>query len=337
MRPLEVTRARRRAAPRWCAVVAFALAALAAPFAGRGDLAVFDAEVAALRRLRGAAGGGEPLALRWSALALASAASFALGAAAHAAGVFVPLAAAWIAGGAAVALRTSADMLLARQERRRLTQTFGGYVSPQLLRAILGGRVDVNGGRRATAFLFAGLRGFTAWSERTAPQQVLAVLNRYYATVTPIVHRNGGTIDNFRGDGIMVMFGAPEPHAATCDAAFAAAREMVEAVARLNRAELEAREAPLALSSGLAYGDAMFGDLGSPERKDFTAVGDAVNAAGRLQDLAKTLGFPVLMTAAFEAQPAAPTRREFAVQRLGDTPLKGHSPVAIFGRQPAGA
>jgi class 3 adenylate cyclase len=275
--------------------------------------------------------------LRWSALLLAAAASFAFGAAAHAAGVFVPLAAAWIAGGAAVALRTSADVLLARQERRRLTQTFGGYVSPQLLRAILDGRVDVHGGRRAMAFLFADLRGFTAWSERTAPEQVLAVLNRYYAAVTPIVHRHGGTIDNFRGDGIMVMFGAPEPHAAPCEAAFAAAREMVAAVTRLNRAELEALGAPLALSIGLAYGEAVYGDLGSPERKDFTAIGDAVNVAARLQELAKTLGFPVLMTAAFEAQLAAHTRREFAAEALGDAPLKGHSPVAIAGWQPAGA
>lgn len=277
------------------------------------------------------------LALRWSALALAIALSFALAAAAHYNGVFVPLAAAWIAGGAAVALRTSADVLLARQERRRLTQTFGGYVSPQLLRAILDGRVDVAGGRRAMAFLFADLRGFTGWSERTPPEKVLAVLNRYYATVTPILHRHGGTIDNFRGDGIMVMFGAPEPHPAPCDAAFAAAREMIEAVARLNRAELEALGAPLAVSIGLAYGDAVFGDLGSPERKDFTAIGDAVNVAARLQDLAKTFGFPVLMTADFEARLAPPTRQRFAAEPLGEAPIKGHSPVAIAGWPPAAA
>ncbi|HXF46653.1 MAG TPA: hypothetical protein VNK91_11105, partial [Burkholderiaceae bacterium] len=76
---------------------------------------------------------------------------------------------------------------------------------------------------------------------------------------------------------------------------------------------------------------------GSADRKDFTAIGDAVNVAARLQDLAKMLGFPVLMTAAFEAQLAAQTRREFPAEVLGEAPLKGHSPVAIAGWQPAGA
>ncbi|HYS11713.1 MAG TPA: adenylate/guanylate cyclase domain-containing protein [Burkholderiaceae bacterium] len=297
-----------------------------APLAAAWGLAVLFALLAFINKMVG----------RWFALAAAIGLSFVVAGVFHAAGVFLPLAAAWTAGVAAVALRTSADVYLAREERRRLTQTFGGYVSPQLLRAIISGQVDLRGGRRPMAFMFADLRGFTAWSERTEPEQVLDVLNRYYAAVTPIVHFHGGTIDNFRGDGIMVMFGAPEPHAAPCEGAFRAARGILAALEDLNRTELAGYDVALSVAIGLAYGDAVFGDLGSVDRKDFTALGDAVNVAARLQDLAKSLGFPVLMTAAFAASLSAETRAESAPEELGDAPIKGHSSVAIAGWPPTG-
>jgi adenylate cyclase len=194
----------------------------------------------------------------------------------------------------------------------------------------------LRGGRRPMAFMFADLRGFTGWSERTEPEQVLEVLNRYYGAVTPIVHFHGGTIDNFRGDGIMVMFGAPEPHAAPCEGAFRAARGILAALDDLNRTQLASYGVSLSVAIGLAFGDAVFGDLGSADRKDFTALGDAVNVAARLQDLAKSLGFPVLMTAAFAANLAPETRAESAPEELGEAPIKGHSSVAIAGWPPTG-
>ena len=186
------------------------------------------------------------------------------------------------------------------------------------------------------AFMFADLRGFTGWSERTEPEQVLDVLNRYYSVVTPIVHSHGGTIDNFRGDGIMVMFGAPEPHVAPCEGAFQAARGILAALEELNRTQLAGYGVTLAVAIGLAYGDAVFGDLGSVDRKDFTALGDAVNVAARLQDLAKSFGFPVLMTAAFATHLSPETRATCAPEALGEAPIKGHSSVAIAGWRPSG-
>jgi class 3 adenylate cyclase len=273
---------------------------------------------------------------RWITLLVALGLAFAGASVLLAQGVFLPLAVAGTAGVAAVALRTSADVFLAREERRRLTQTFGGYVSPQLLRAILSGQVDLRGGRRPMAFMFADLRGFTGWSERTEPEVVLDVLNQYYGVVTPIIHYHGGTIDNFRGDGIMVMFGAPETHEAPCEGAFRAARGMLAALEELNRTQLVRYDVKLAVAIGLAFGEAVFGDLGSIDRKDFTALGDAVNVAARLQDLAKSLGFPVLMTAAFAANLAPETRAEHAPEALGDAPIKGHSSVAIAGWPPTG-
>jgi class 3 adenylate cyclase len=280
------------------------------------------------------------MVVRWSTLVAALLATFAIAAAWHSAGTYLPLAGAWLAAFIAVATRTSADVMLARRDRQRLARTFGGYVSPQLLRAILSGRIGIGPGRRAMAFLFADLRGFTQWSERTEPEVVLNVLNAYYSAITPIIHRHGGTIDNFRGDGVMVMFGAPETHAAPCDAAFAAGREMLDAVRQLNAGEAGARGLTIDVSMGLAWGVAVFGDLGSSERKDFTALGDAVNVAARLQELAKTLGFPILMTMTFVEQLSPATRSRYTPELQGEAPLKGHSPVSVAGwpaHQPAAA
>ncbi len=212
-----------------------------------------------------------------------------------------------------------------------MTRTFGGYVSPQVLRAILDGRIAPQDGRAELGFLFADLRGFTAMSEKNPPEQVLALLNRYFAAITPALHRHDGTIDNFRGDGVMVMFGAPEPLERPAAAAVQAARSVFEAVDRLN-AELE-REGKerLALGIGVAYGAAVHGDLGSDDRKDYTALGDAVIVAARLQDLAKELGYPLVATA--NALAAAELAPEIAAEfePLGMHALKGHSPVEVCG------
>lgn len=265
--------------------------------------------------------------LRWTGLLIAMLASFSLSMALIPAGWVLPLAAAWLAGLVAVAVRAALDAREHIREQKRLTATFGGYVSPQVLSAILSGSVGAGGGRRHLAFLFADLRGFTRLSEQAPPDEVLGLLNRYYAAVTPVIHAHGGTIDNFRGDGLMVMFGAPEPLAQPARAALAAALELLEAVAGLNhQLAAEARE-PLTVSLGLAAGDAVYGDLGSSERKDYTAIGDAVNVAARLQDLAKEKGCGLVASRSALQEAQADLTR---FTDLGEVPLRGHSPVQVM-------
>jgi len=127
------------------------------------------------------------------------------------------------------------------------------------------------------------------------------------------------------------MFGGPEPRDRPCDDAFAAVAGMLEAIERLNRQQAERSSFPLSVTAGLAYGEVVYGDLGSAERKDYTALGDAVNVAARLQDLAKQLGVTVLMTQDFARQ-LSPGRAD--LRDLGMQALKGHSPVAVWGWQP---
>jgi len=271
---------------------------------------------------------------RWAALGLAAAGSLLVATVLHALGWRLGLAAPCSAGLLAAAVRTSLDVTSARRERARLTRTFGGYVSPQVFEAILAGRLGTGTGRREMAFLFADLRGFTAWSEASAPEHVFEVLNRYFAAVTPYIHRHGGTIDNFRGDGLMALFGAPEPHIDPCRAAFEAARDIVEHGRRLLGAIPGSAQAGLDLAVGISWGEAVYGDLGSGERKDFTAIGDAVNVAARLQDLSKSLGYPVLMTMAVFERLAASAHADAVARPLGEVALRGHSPVSIAGWRP---
>jgi class 3 adenylate cyclase len=252
------------------------------------------------------------------------------GAALQAAGWFCAPGQALLAGAAAAALRNAVDLKRERSERRRVTERMGGYLSPPVLDTVLQGRAGHAGTRRAVALLFADLRDFTTWSEATDPAAVLETLNRYYSAVTPVLHAHGGTIDNFRGDGIMVMFGAPTPSDHPCADALDAACQMSAAVDRFNQEQAGRGLAPIAVAIGMAYGEVVFGDLGSADRKDYTALGDAVNVAARLQDLAKRLDRRVLMTRDFAHQ--LPPQRG-GILDLGLQEIKGHSPVAVCAVQ----
>ena len=158
------------------------------------------------------------------------------------------------------------------------------------------------------------------------------MLNRYYAAITPGLHAHGGVIDNFRGDGIMVMFGVLGPLESPCDAALAAAGQLLEQIDRLNGEELVPRGiAPVAVTMGLSYGEVVYGEVGSTDRRDFTALGDAVNVAAHLQGVAKQVGYPLAMTAVFAANLAHPGPGQVD---LGMRPIKGHSPLRLYAWSP---
>ena len=273
---------------------------------------------------------------RYLLLAAALALAFVGGALLHAAGWFVAPGAAIVAGVSAVTFRTGLDLASAHRQRERLVRNFGGYLSPALLRILLEDtRDDARarlGVRRPIALLFADLQDFTRRTEQSDPEQIRSVLNRYYAAITPGLHAHGGVIDNFRGDGIMVMFGALEELDRPCDAALAAAYQLLEQIERLNREELAPRGiAPVGVTMGLAYGDVVYGEVGSPDRRDFTALGDAVNVAAHLQGVAKQVGYPLVMTAVFAANLESAGD---GLTDLGEVVLKGHSPLHLYAGSP---
>lgn len=245
------------------------------------------------------------------------------------AGLWFPPAAPLLTGLAAFGGRAALEGWRNFRDKRRLTQTFGGYVSPAVLREIIaGGPAAVGEGRKlVVCVLFSDIRGFTSLSEHLPAEAVVALLNRYFARMTQVVHRHDGTVDKFIGDGLMAFFGAPNLLENPARHAFAAARAMLPALEQLN-AELAAEgRAPLAIGVGLHLGEAVIGHIGSAERNAYTAIGDTVNTASRLESLSKELGYPVLCSEAV----ARALGDAAGLDPLGHQALKGRSPMAVFG------
>jgi len=244
-------------------------------------------------------------------------------------GWHIPTFAIGLAAVLAVASRTLYEAWFAAVERRRLSDAFGGVVSPAVLERILSGQIRTRrtGKRRNICIMFSDLRGFTTLSESMAPEAVTALLNRYFDAMTRVIHANGGTLDKFIGDGIMAFFGAPEKRSCACDDAVAAGRAMLEALATLN-SELEKEGAlPLYIGIGLNYGPAVIGFVGASDRHEYTAIGDTVNTASRIEGLTKETGYPLLVSQSVQARL---TNKEGFVP-LGEKAIKGHAPVEVFG------
>jgi adenylate cyclase len=171
------------------------------------------------------------------------------------------------------------------------------------------------------------VRGFTTRVESDAPERVTAMLNTLFETATEVVHRHGGTVKEFMGDGVMAFFGAPRALPNPGQSGFDAARDMLAALSRINASLQQRGEAPLAIGIGLASGEAVVGHIGSATRHTYGAVGDCVNLASRLEGLTKTLGYPLLMSASVQATIADGA----AAAALGEHAIKGHTSVAVYG------
>ena len=223
-------------------------------------------------------------------------------------------------------------------EQRRVKSIFAGYVSPAILDTILSGalREGLQGQRAPLAFLFADIRGFTAFCTEHTPEQVIAFLNRYYAAITVPLHQHGGTIDKFSGDGIMVFFGAPLPSANPCRDALLAATGMFAALERLNRELAAEGPAPVRIGVGIAYGDAVLGNVGSAQRHDYTATGAATTLAAHIQQYSKEVAYDLLIErAAFErAEPDALLAAQFEFLPI-ELKKHGYIELAAYSPPPA--
>jgi class 3 adenylate cyclase len=179
-------------------------------------------------------------------------------------------------------------------QKQRVQNAFGRYVNDYVLSQLLEGTEgeDQTGIEREVTVLFADIRRFTRLSEGMKAPDVVALLNEVFQTVSDRILEQGGTIDKFIGDSVMAYFGAPVPHPDHAQRAVNAAVEIIETIAERNHRSRNLRLgdpklAPVEIGIGVHMGNVVVGNIGSDRRTDFTAVGDAVNVAHRLEKLAR--------------------------------------------------
>jgi class 3 adenylate cyclase len=212
-------------------------------------------------------------------------------------------------------------MLEGLQERERIRETFGRYVTREIRDEILAGRASFEGRLEEVTILFADLRDFTPWVERTGPREVVRDLNEYFTEMEAAIRAQRGLVLQYIGDEIEAVFGAPLSAPDHADRALAAALEMRAGLAALNMRRAEAGKPPLRNGIGIHSGTVLAGSIGSAERTTYALVGDAVNLASRIQGLNKELGTEILVSEATRSR----LRADAALEQLPAVRVKGKS------------
>jgi adenylate cyclase len=168
--------------------------------------------------------------------------------------------------------------------------------------------------------LFVDLRGYTSFSESRRSEEIFSTVNRYTETVSEIVRNRGGSVVEFNGDGMMAVFGAPEPLADKERAAVEAGREIVEAVEALTVPEAAGRATKLSVGVGIATGEAFVGNIRAVDRMIWSAIGNTTNLAARLQSLTRELDAALVVDPSTWER-AQPATADFV--KRADLPIRG--------------
>ena len=183
-----------------------------------------------------------------------------------------------------------------QQEKEHIRTTFGRYVSDALVEKILSNEIPTDGEKRDISVMFIDIKNFTSLSERVTPQLLIKILNSYFSYCISIITKHSGFIDKFIGDAIMVEFGAPIYHGDHREKAVNCAIELCRLSKRL---EGEVRSLgvdwTLEFGIGINSGDVIVGNVGTAERMEYTALGDTVNIASRIEGLTRRLNRPIIV------------------------------------------
>jgi adenylate cyclase len=214
-------------------------------------------------------------------------------------------------------------------QKQRVQNAFGRYVDDYVLSQLLDGDGEEQAGiEREVTVLFADIRRFTRLSEGMKAPDVVALLNEIFQTISDRILEQGGTIDKFIGDSVMAYFGAPVPHSDHSLRAVQAAIQIIEAIEeRNNRTPTgdEPKPVPVQIGIGIHTGNVVVGNIGSDRRTDFTAIGDAVNVAHRLEKLAPA--GEILVSEAVQRR----VRGSVAMRFEGERQLSGREePVHVY-------
>jgi class 3 adenylate cyclase len=245
---------------------------------------------------------------------------------------------------AIIDLRRKVSQMEQKLEEQRaqylyIKDTFSRYVSPDVVDAIIAdpSKVQLGGEVREVTILFADIRGYSTLSEALEPTEIIGLLNRYFHRVSDVILGTGGMINEFEGDAVLAVFGAPLPMDDHADRALRAAHGMLDEVKKLNiewdqDGTSEAWRGvgidELAIRIGIHSGSVVAGNIGSQARIKYAVIGDTVNTASRVEGLNKVLETSLLVT---HATRQMVTSEDVVFRDLGQHQVKGRTePVHVF-------
>ena len=219
-------------------------------------------------------------------------------------------------------------MVTELREKERLRQTFGAHVGRRAAEEILTRDPGLGGTEQEVTIMFVDIRSFTTRAAGLSPTKTVALLNEFLRLMVQTVEvEHGGMINKFLGDGFMALFGIGGGNQNHADDAFAAARSIQKTLASLNTERSARGEDAIQIAIGINTGPAIVGSIGSPERMEFTVIGNAVNVASRLEGLAKMLNLELLISKATRDVLQQP----IALLELPAQPVRGvDQPITVF-------
>jgi adenylate cyclase len=228
---------------------------------------------------------------------------------------------------------------LAQEEaqKRQIRQTFSLYVAPEVVEEIVKNPeiAHQEGVRRRVAVLFSDIRGFTSYSEQNPPELVVRQMREYLTEMTAAVQNHRGVLDKFIGDAVMALYGPFLPEDANISAlAVASALEMLERLEKLNERWQKQGMPTFRIGIGIHVGEAMVGNIGSIQRVQYTALGDTVNLASRLQTMTKDFKVPLLVSEEVKEEAEKVLGDAVLFADLGTVTVRGREkPVRVYSVQ----
>jgi adenylate cyclase len=220
---------------------------------------------------------------------------------------------------------TFSKWIRSMEERNEIIHVFGQHVSPAVVNRLLAQKAGMESEVRFVCLMFLDIRNFTTFSETRTPAEVVNYLNTLFEFMIDDINRHNGIINKFLGDGFMAVFGAPLSDGQECRNAVAAA---IEIIAKVEELSASGRIPPTRIGIGLHAGEAVTGNVGSPQRKEYTIIGDAVNLASRIEQLNKQFNSQLLVSESVWDNLAERTIEAVALDPIQ---VKGRqAPVQIF-------
>jgi len=244
----------------------------------------------------------------------------------------------YISGNLVIQFLTTITLKYAYSEKeaRQIRRIFSSYVTEKVVNELIKNpsMAKLGGERRKITVMFSDIRGFTALSEKLAPENVVDLLNEYFTAMTEVIFKWEGTLDKFMGDAIMAFWGAPLPQYGHAERALNCAIEMIKTLRALHQKWTAEARPILKIGIGINTGEALVGNIGAEGKKmDYTVIGDNVNLASRLEGLNKQFNSEILISEFTfdELKEKIQFQGLIDIEPLGEISVKGkEKPVKIY-------